>query len=119
MTPEDQRVVWWCVQARERGLLVGDICMARRVALDVALKVERQRRIEIEDGIVRAIDALGDMWLAFEHGEAWMKIRAEREAQEIAERESESGMNLAAPDMASMLEMLRGMAAMEGNQTSG
>lgn len=58
------------------------------------------------------VESLFDAWLSVEHHKVWEQMTAERQAREQMRQDEKDGINLAAPDMATMLESLRRMADM-------
>lgn len=103
--------MWWCQQAKDRGLLLGDLNAVRGLALDLCVKIERVKDKNMREMTRSRIESIVDVWMALEHPSAYEE-KERRRTEEEANRGSNQ-FNLLAPDMAGMLDELRRMASID------
>ena len=109
-------VLWWCRQANDRGLLQGDVNRIRAMAKDACFRMDIARERRKDDVKTARLESLIDMWMAIEHNQIYEEKQRKKSYE--AENRDSNQVNLLAPDMAGILEMLRRDAELESEAST-
>lgn len=93
----------WCRQAKERGILEGDLCQAQCIALEICKIRESKERRDRDSKMLEIAEMYFNMWLRFEHPSTWKEIEENKSAMEEMSEEPE----MKASTMEEMIEILR------------
>lgn len=79
--PDDAAlVVAWCRQAKRRGALSGDLCLAQEYAEVIAERADMLREKSKDDSMHEHLDGLFEAWLNIEHNDIWKDMDRQRSA---------------------------------------
>lgn len=71
----------WCQQAKYSGVLMGDLCAAQSIALQIAINEDGRRSWEKVNAIQKDLNGMMDVWLFLEHKKMWNKKHEKDEAE--------------------------------------
>lgn len=90
------------------------------ISLDIAIDMKRSVENSFQDEMHKHLDSMTDVWMAFEHHEAWQRHENTRIAQETAEGERKGIIDLADDtiDAETMDEMIDKIRQLAGNDVA-
>lgn len=79
--PDDAAlVVAWCRQAKRRGALMGDLCLAQEYADIIAERADGKREASRRKEFHDHMDDVFEAWLSVEHHDIWEASKAREDS---------------------------------------